>query len=165
MESSSNIFTKTLSDFIESNPNCILIGGLSLSFLGIPRGTENLDFLAKEEDIEDIKWNSRVKFKANRAHAITNKETGIEVELVTSKTVPISDKLVQDVYNNSLEKNGVKFASPAGIIALKLHRLSDYDRGDIKRLIKKYNVEDLQKFDISPDKIQAFLQLKKELEI
>ena len=165
MESSSNIFTKTLNDFNEVNPGHVLIGGLSLSFLGIPRGTDDLDFLVKEEDIENIQWNARIKFKPNRKHAITNKETGIEIEFVTSKTVPISDQLVKDVYGSSFEKDGVRVASPAGIVALKLHRLSDYDKGDIKKLIKKHNVDvgALSKFDVSSDKIQAFLQLKKEM--
>lgn len=127
-----------LKDWSKHVDNGILIGGCAYSFYGRPRATSDLDFLF----LSDTEIPTSVPgFKKIRDHAFRHISTHVEIEVLSSNFLNISQDLVSKVIDTSVTSNGVKVASPSGIVALKLQRLSYQDMSDIENLHKLGNVD------------------------
>ena len=146
-----------LEDWRKSSVNSVLIGGAGLSYYVKPRMTQDLDFLfLSENDIpEQVSG-----FKRIRSHGFQHNKTHVQIEALTPEFLKISNVLVQEVFNTALESDGVKIASPSGIVVLKLGRLSMQDKADIVALIKTGKV-DLSSFTLSTDKLKKYSELVK----
>jgi len=114
------------------NSNNVLIGGLAVSYYLRPRETDDVDllFLSENELPSYI-----IDFKKIRPHAFKHLNTHVEVEVLTGSFLKICDELVNKVFENYNEIDGIKIASPVELIALKLGRFSDKDKMDIKELM------------------------------
>jgi hypothetical protein len=123
--------------------NGILIGGLAVSFWGLPRSTTDIDFLFKipPTEVEG--------FKRNRPHAFLHKKTHVEVKVLDANYLNLPRELVNKVYDTAILIDGIYVASKSGLVALKLHRLKRYDAGDIEQLYLSGGV-DLSGFNL-PD--------------
>jgi len=145
-----------LRDWAQANTKSVLIGGLGLSYHVRPRMTQDLDFLFEQEsDLpEQIPG-----FKRTRPHAFQHNETHVEVEAVTPELINVPRAIVQHVMRTAIESNGIRVASAAGLVALKLFRLSMQDKADIIALIKSGRMADLDQFPLPPDKVVAFQEL------
>lgn len=125
-------------DFIKSNINGIVIGGCAVDFYIRPRSTMDIDilFLSKNQVPNEIPG-----FKKIRTNAFQHNKTHVEVEIVYPELINISKELVQKVIDTAEEHDGIKVASPTGLVALKLQRLKRYDVGDILELYQYYNID------------------------
>jgi len=147
-----------LNDWIDNKiDNCVLIGGIALSYYVKPRYTEDVDvlFLSKEDMPDNV-----YKFKRHRPGAFQHNKTHVEVEVVTPKTINTSIELALKVFETSRIIDGIRVASPEGIICLKLGRFNKRDQADIEDIvnyIKSNNkVVDLSEFKLSKELIDKF---------
>lgn len=125
---------EALKDWVtEGDPNAILIGGVAFSYYAKPRLTQDLDFLSfYSEDIPA----SVPGFKQIRNHAYQHDRTHVEIEVLTPSFLRISEQLAERVQATANLVEGVKIASPEGLVALKLGRFSRRDQADIEELMR-----------------------------
>lgn len=104
--------------FKNANSNYVLIGGLALSYYGIPRYTQDVDVLFPTRNSIPVEV---LGFKQHRLGAFQHNRTHVEVEVVSSESfTTISPQMVEAVFETSIEsKDGVRIASKSGLIALK----------------------------------------------
>jgi hypothetical protein len=149
---------KALDDWKRFGPdNCVLIGGLALSYYVKPRPTEDIDliFLSEEDVPKEV-----YRFKKNRKHSFEHTSTGVEIETLTPEHLKRTRGMFKKVFDTAIESDGIKVASPLSIIALKLGRFNLYDRADIVKLIKHCRVRNIEidftGYDLTPDEINRF---------
>lgn len=138
--------------------NAVLIGGCAISYYTKPRATMDIDFLFK--DPTNIPQ-TLSGFKRNRTSSFEHLATGVEVETVTSRLINIPQELVDKVFETSNIIDGVRVASPTGLVALKLQRLKRYDIGDIVSLLELGNV-DVSGWPLSTENLENLEKIKKE---
>jgi hypothetical protein len=128
---------KALRDWSAQNNTGVLIGGLALSHYGRPRATQDVDILMLSdsdipEKIPDL------------------------IKIVTPTLVNVASTVFEKVIDTAIESDGVKIASPSGIVALKLNRFSLQDRADIVELIR-FTTIDISGFDLPQTVKDRFL--------
>lgn len=138
---------QAITDWCRAVPDmkAVLIGGLALSYYIKPRTTQDVDFLFL--NITDIP--KVVKgFKRTRTHAFQHEKTHVEIEVITPEYIGTDYKLVEEIYTNARIENGIRIATPSGLVASKLGRYSRQDQADIEELVKN-NVIDLSKYTLT----------------
>ncbi len=113
--------------------NCVLIGGLALSYHGHVRATMDCDFLFIGNNSVPTEVEG---FKKTRGHAFRHNETHVEIEVLDPAFLDMSVDLVQKIIDTAAETDGMRVASKEGLIASKLKRFSRQDQADIEHLIK-----------------------------
>jgi hypothetical protein len=142
-----------LEDFKSNNIlNCVLIGGVALSFYVKPRATMDVDFLfLSYEDIPD-----RInKFKRHRKGAFQHNKTHVEVEVVTPQSINLPFHIAETIFNTSIIIDNIKIASPSGLVASKLFRFNRQDQADIDALIECSKI-DLEPFNLPDEQLEKF---------
>lgn len=151
----SNEIVLALQDWTDNNTiDCVLIGGLALSYYVKPRTTMDVDILFLSDN--DISQNV-FGFKRTREHAFQHNKTHVKVEVLSPEFLKISHELAQVVFDTSIMSDNIKIASISGIIALKLSRFSRQDQADIEALIN-YAKETNQSIDLSIFKLSEDIQ-------
>ncbi len=132
--------------------NCVLIGGTAVGYYTKPRSTTDIDilFLSKQDIPTQVS-----KFKRTRPGALLHTITHVEVEVISPETINIPISLVKEVFTTAVLSNGIKVASPSGLVALKLFRMHRYDLGDIWSLIETGQV-DLDNWPLPLDKLEIY---------
>ena len=116
-----------------NNSNCVLVGGLALSYYIKPRQTQDVDIIfLTEEDIP----NNVYGFKRNRLHSFEHIKTGVEIEVLTPKFLNKNKQIFEKAFEESILSDGIRVASPKSLIALKLNRFNSRDKVDILELIE-----------------------------
>lgn len=124
-----------------SNLNCVVIGGIALSYYGKPRSTTDNDLLfMSATDIPQYVEG----FKRTRAGAFTHKGTSVEIEVLTPQSINMPVELAKAIIDNAKIENGIRIATPSGLVASKLKRFSRQDKADIEQLLA------ISKIDLSP---------------
>jgi hypothetical protein len=150
-----------------NSSNCVLIGGIALSYYIKPRYTEDIDLIFLTDD--DIPENV-YKFRRNRRHSFEHIKTGVEVELITPSHINKDKSLFEIVFETSIESDGIKIASPLGLISLKLFRskINERDRVDIIELCRycyENNIElDISNFSLTEEEINIFNEIKNSID-
>lgn len=108
----------------------VLIGDLALSYWSLPRHTQDIDILVDAQPLPQIDG-----FKHIRPHAWLHSRTGVEVEVFDPHFLRLSEDFFNRVNRHSVTQEGVRIASPSGLIALKLKRFSRQDQADIENLL------------------------------
>ena len=136
----------------------VLIGGLALSFYAKPRYTADIDVIYATDS--DIPGNIR-GFNRIRSHSFQHNDTHAEVEVLSPEFLGLPKDLVKQVVNTAVTSNGMKIASPSGLVALKLFRGGRQDQADIEQLIQTGNV-DLTHFKqwLSNDQMAMYQEIK-----
>jgi hypothetical protein len=146
-------------DWISVNPDCVLIGGIALSFYVIPRYTMDVDVLF----ISDSSIPTSVpNFKHHRVGAFQHNKTHVEIETFTPQSINIPVEFAQAIFDTSKIFDGIKVASPSGLVALKLGRFSLHDQGDIEQLIN-YTDIDLSPFNLPDLLVNRYEKFKESL--
>jgi hypothetical protein len=146
-----------LEDFkkTEHHDNFVIIGGIALSYYVKPRNTQDIDVLI----LSDVMIPDTIPgFKKNRAHAFENQKTGVELEIVTPEYVGMPINVVKHIIDTSVVKDDLRIASPSGLVASKLFRLSAQDVADIIALINSCEI-DLSGFGLPQDKLEKYIGL------
>lgn len=140
-----------------TNSDGILIGGLALSYYARPRATTDVDILFLSRDQIPLYVE---KFKKTRPSAFMHKETHVEVEVVAPENINVPLEIADMVYRTAKTSDGVKIASPNGLVALKLHRASPQDVADI------INLTTIESIDLSswPNGLELMDKLNRVLE-
>jgi len=143
-----------------NNSNCVLVGGLALSYYIKPRQTQDIDIIFLTE--KDIPTNV-YGFKRNRLHSFEHKKTGVEIEILTPKFLNKSEQMFQKTFDDSILSDGIRVASPKSLIALKLNRFNSRDKLDILELLEycKYKGIDLDMsdYDLNENEIKNLQSL------
>jgi len=149
-----------LGDWIRnSEDNYVLLGGVALSYYVKPRTTTDIDVLFLHE--EDIP--SQIKlFKKHRTGAFLHKKTNVEVEVLTPEFIKIPFKVAKAIFDTSEIKDGIRIASPSGLVASKLFRFSRQDQADIESLLLCQNI-DLAKLYIPKSEWDKYYTIKNDL--
>ena len=134
----------------------VIIGASAFPAHGYLRATEDIDiFFQSETDIKNLVMPG---FKLTRAHALTHLATGVEVELLTPEFLKVDKKLIRLAISTATLRDGIRVVSKEGLVALKLQRLSDYDIGDIKRIIRDNGPLNLSQYPLTPKQLAAYKQ-------
>jgi hypothetical protein len=139
--------------------NCILIGGVALSYYIKPRYTSDVDvlFLSFVDIPEKV-----YKFKRHREHAFQHIKHHVEVEVVTPELINTPLHIVEAIFKTANDIDGIKVASPSGLVATKLGRFNHQDQADIVALIN-YTKIDLTPFGLPENLIEKFEILKNSI--
>lgn len=146
-----------LQDWAKASTSGVLIGGLALSYWGLPRYTTDVDYLfALASDIPT----TISGFKRVRSHSFQHNATHVEVlDAAYLKMDPaLATKIIQD----AVLTDGIRVASPSGLVASKLNRFNKYDQGDIEQLYKAGKV-DLTGYPLTVEMKQKYDQLLADL--
>lgn len=142
----------------QHNNSGVVIGGCASSYHALPRATMDLDVLYMSP--EHIP-NSVPEFKRSRPGAFLHKPTHVEVEVIHPNSINISHEMAKAVFDDADTVDGVKVASPSGIVALKLHRLKNHDIGDIVAMHGTGRV-DLSKYPLTKEHHQQYEEIIKK---
>ena len=145
-----------------------LCGGLALGVHARPRGTNDVDIVLKDEsEVEQFIGFASSLFKKTREHAMVHRRTGVEVECLSPQFLKINpgiSSMAVDTANGSKVGNAVvPVVSREGLVAMKLCRGSDYDRGDIKSIIAFGGDVNLDGWPIDQKATDLFNSIKSEL--
>jgi hypothetical protein len=144
-------------DLWKERQQCVLIGGLALSFYAKPRYTEDVDLLfLHEADLPK----EVVGFKRVRPHSFEERSTHAEVEALTPTYLGIAQALAQKVFDTSVKHDGWRVASREGLIALKLQRASRRDQGDIESIVEADT--DMNGWHLTEKQLELFHTIKAE---
>lgn len=140
----------------------VLIGGLAYSFYGKPRQTQDIDLMFLSFDnIPDYVYG----FKRNRNHSFQHNKTHVEVEVLDPEYLKMSNDLIKVIFDEAIESDGIKIASPKSLIVLKLDRYNTRDQSDIDDLLKyciRLNIDlDFDKYKLNDGQL---LKLKRSLD-
>lgn len=153
----------------EHKLDCVLIGGVALSFYVKPRYTEDLDFLFLHRSAIPAAVNG---FKRIRPGAFQENKTHIPVEVVTPTSfypeLPID--LVAKVLDTAIIVDGLKVASREGMIALKLCSAEKPDRyhkdvADLEGLVRSNMSVTMQDWPLSQDNRDLFAKVKRDVQL
>jgi hypothetical protein len=149
--------TKALSDFKKAggSKDAILIGGLAISYWGIPRATMDADFLFLSRT--DIPMYVE-GFKKVRDHAFQHKETHVEIEVLDPPYINLPEHVAKMVLDTAIDSGGIKIASKSALVAMKLFRLKRYDQGDIEQLVSVGDI-DLKPFNLPQQLLDKFAEI------
>jgi len=129
-------------DFVKAtkDEHFVLIGGLALSFYVKPRTTTDVDVLFLSDG--DIPA-SLDKFN-HHSGAFEHKMTGVEVEVLSPTAINLPQHIAEHIFATARKVDGVKIASPAGLVVSKLGRFNRQDQADIESLLKyeKFNIDE-----------------------
>lgn len=166
---------KTIEDWkLNEIDNCVLIGGGALSYYVKPRLTQDIDLLFLSED--EIP-NSVNHFKKHRPHAFQHNITHVEIEVVTPSYINMRLEIAEKIFETAIISDGIKIASPSGLIVSKLNRFNRQDQADIEAilvtfknamdsnissLIKMHNI-DLYVFPLTELETERYLSIKNSL--
>lgn len=120
------------------NVKCVLIGGAALGYHIKPRTTVDADLLFVAKD--DIPLFVE-KFKRTRPGAFMHKETNVEIEVLSPESINMPADVAQAIYDNAKVDDGIKIASPSGLIVSKLIRFKLQDQADIQALYELGNID------------------------
>ena len=149
----SNEVLKALTDWLNNNgSDCVLIGGLALSYYTKPRATMDVDVLYLTKDDIPTEVNG---FKRNRNSAFQHNKTHVEIDLVTTQSINRSDEFVKAIFDTSIKIDNIRIASPSGLVALKLKRFQLQDQADIAALIRCSKI-DLEPFNLSKELLNNY---------
>jgi hypothetical protein len=95
------------------------------------------------------------------AKGFCHRRTGVEVNVITASSSNVPKEIVEQVIRSTTASNGIRVASAAGLVALKLFRFSAQDRADIVALSETRRV-DLSGLPLPPEKLAAFEALVSE---
>jgi hypothetical protein len=130
----------------------LVIGGCATSYHARPRATTDLDVLyLSDKDIPDHVEG----FKRTRPGAFQHNHTHVEVEVIHPKSINTDPDIVKAAHDDAHVIDGVKVASPSGIVALKLGRLKHHDIGDIVSMHHTGKV-DLSKYPLDKSLIDKY---------
>lgn len=116
----------------------VLIGGLAVSYYVRPRNTTDVDIMfLNAADIPD----EVAGFKRTRPGAFQHNKTHVEIEVISPQSINIPAPLADKVSDTAVNLDGIRVASPSGLVALKLHRLKRYDKVDIASLVQHGQVD------------------------
>lgn len=146
---------QALRDWSRNITQGILIGGCAVDFYVKPRMTMDIDFLFLSPTDIPEKVNG---FKRTRVGAFQHNKTHVEIEVVTSDSIGIPQKLVDKVKETCIIDSGIRMASPTGLVALKLKRLKRHDVGDIVDLYNTGKV-DLTDWPITEEDIENYNEI------
>lgn len=123
---------EAIEDWKQQVSNCVLVGGLALSYYIKPRQTQDVDVIfLTDKDIPNTVYG----FRRNRNHSFEHIKTGVEVEVLTPEFLNKNKQLFQKTFDDSILSNGIRVASPKSLIVLKLNRFNERDKVDILELI------------------------------
>lgn len=148
---------KALKDWTRAGiKNCVLIGGLALSYHGKARTTADGDFLfLSAGDFPDEVHG----FKRTRPHCFRHNETHVEIEILDPEFLKMDPAQAKKIFDTAIESDGVKVASREGLIVSKLARFSRQDQADIEHLTElpgSVNFEDWPLTDEQKKKLSEF---------
>jgi hypothetical protein len=148
-----------LEDWIELNVNnCVLIGGVALSYYVVPRMTQDVDMLFLSKT--DIPL-TLIGFKRTRSGAFQHNKTHVEIEVLTPQFINLRKDLAEKIFNTAIKKDNIYIASPEGLIASKLGRFNYQDRADIQNLLLSQNI-DLSNFNLTEEELEKFNIIKND---
>ena len=151
---------KALEDLNKSTIDFVLIGGLAVSYYLKPRTTQDIDImLSADANIPP----TIDGFKKTRGHAFQHNDTHVEVEIITPEFVGLPKEIVEKIISTARISNGIKVASPSGLVASKLFRFSLQDKADIVGLMNREKI-DLQGFHLPMDKLDRYAGLLADAE-
>lgn len=140
-----------------SNTKCVLIGGAALGYYIKPRVTVDADLLfMTSEDIPLFVEN----FKRTRPGAFMHKETNVEIEVLTPQAINMPVQIARAIYDNAKIEDGIRIASPSGLVVSKLIRFKLQDKADIQSLYE-FGKIDLTPYPIPKEWVEKYENLVK----
>lgn len=158
---------KSFKEFLKLNKEEFAIcGGVAVSVYLKPRTTMDVDILI-HGDFEKVLEQIKSRFNKLTSFSVEDKNTGVEIEMLTGRVINTNQSLIDDAIKNAneidFEGTSVKVISPKYLIALKLGRAiknipgkSSQDVSDIEGLVSNYGKLDLIDLGLPKDQIDFY---------
>lgn len=140
---------KALTDWAKAGvQNCVLIGGLALSYHGKARYTEDGDFLflSPGDFPDEVKG-----FKKTRPHCFRHNDTHVEIEILDPEFLKMDPHQAKKIFDTAKVSDDINVASREGLIVSKLGRFNRRDQGDIEHLVEMPGSVDFSDWALSDD--------------
>jgi len=140
---------KALNDWSRAGvQNCVLIGGLALSYHGKARYTEDGDFLflSPGDFPDEVRG-----FKRTRPHCFRHNDTHVEIEILDPEFLKMDPVQAKKIFDTAIESDGLKVASREGLVVSKLGRFNRRDQGDIEHLVELPGSVDFGDWSLTDD--------------
>jgi hypothetical protein len=144
-----------LGEWKKAQVDVVLIGSLAVSYYVRPRTESRIEILLPNGRANPLQV---AGFTRTQPHVFRHNHTQTEVEISSGNSIGVPVEIVEQVVHNAQTSNGIKVTSPAGLVAMKLFRLSLQDQADIVALIKTGRVS-LTGFVLPSDKLAAYSAL------
>jgi hypothetical protein len=159
---------KDLAVLLSNHTKWALCGALAVGVRAKPRGTQDVDIvLPNDTAIDTVVRLTQFLFKHSRLHALTHKQLGVEVDLVTPEFIKVDVAIVLNAINTATIVNlggvDVPTVTKEGLIALKLGRANSYDVGDIEAIIKNNPNISLSQYNLGTKEKKLFEEIKKRV--
>ena len=162
--------SEAISDFAAclagSDIQWALCGGIAVGVHARPRGTDDIDIILNDEASLEQVLRRITGFKKTRDHAVTHKRTGVEVELLTPAFINVNPAIISTAISTATRNRMGSVTIPVvtrdGLVALKLGRGNDYDRGDIKAVIRMGGDVDVSAYPLGEKELGLLKTLKAE---
>ena len=159
---------KDLAVLLNAHIKWALCGGLAVGVHAKPRGTQDVDIVIENDGaIEEVVKLSQSIFKHNRFHALTHKQLGVEVDLVTPEFVKIAPSIVSTAIDTAVIRSlgGVQVptVTQEGLIALKLGRGSTQDIADVESVVRVRGNIDLSQYNLGEKEKKLFEEIKNKI--
>lgn len=140
-----------------SDAKCVLIGGCALGYYIKPRVTTDSDLLFMTANEIPLFVET---FKRIRPGAFMHKETNVEIEVLVPESINMPVEIAQAIYDHAKIEDGIRIASPSGLVASKLSRFKLQDQADIQALHELGNI-DLSPYPLPQSWIEKYDNLVK----
>ena len=144
-----------LTDWPKAGGSGVLIGAAALSFHVRACFTQDIDFLFLDNSAIRDRVSGFTRISPN---LFQHGGTGVELNVVTPAALGVPTEVAEEIARTALASDGLRVGSEAGLVALKLYRLSRQDQADIVALIKTGRVN-LSGFSPTAEKMAAFSEL------
>lgn len=149
-------------DEVGKEHDCVLIGGLAVSYHGRPRNTQDVDFLTTNVKKPEVVVDS---FKKIGKFTYIDKKSHAPVEAITPEILnnDLTDSLVKIIQKDAVidKQSGVKIASINSLIVLKLLSGRMRDDSDVVSLLIACNFNyDIKKYKLKKkyiDKLETLV--------
>lgn len=169
-EASDTDLRRTLLDFAAIvNPEYwTLVGGLAVGLRARPRGTNDVDVvLAANISIDEVVELTSTKFALSKTGRLTHRETGLDLDLLTPTTVPVSRRTLDAVLQASdrSEVNGVivPVTSRDGLVALKCISQRRQDAADVEAVLRAGGPVNLNPFFLSAQQTRFYEDIESDV--
>ena len=123
-------------------------------------GTQDIDiFLSSEQQLRHLKDDLNDKFHQIGPHALEHKSTGIEIETLTPEFLKIDQQIVDTAIRSAEMSDGIRVLSREGLVALKLMRANNRDKGDIEAIIQAGGPVSLDEYKLTSEQRQVYQAL------
>ena len=140
-----------------------LAGGLSAGFYSRPRGTQDIDIILMDADLDKVVNLTGQSFRQISPHMIEHHSTGVVVDLITPQHVNRNPQIWKHALETVKTDWTVPVVSREALVALKLCRGEYIDKADIQRVLEKGGDVNLSDYEMTKEQLIMLDEIRQKV--